>query len=264
MIRDLLTRLMEEANGETENKGWCDTELSTNEQTRKEKTRAVEVLHAEIDELQASLAQLGEELGQLSGAVADLDRAMAEATKLRFAEKAENGQTVADAQAAQVAVSQALAVLREFYAKAGDSTVLVQRTKQEPPPIFGSSYQGMQGESNGVIGILEVVQSDFARLEADTLASESVAQQTYGQLMTNSKVDKAQKTKDIEHKEAKRQDHTQALTTKSSDLAGTQKELDAALSYYDKLIGGGVRPRGDAARSWLKPLMATSSDWVTV
>merc|ERR1740130_767653 len=61
MIKDLIVRLMEEANGEAEHKGWCDTELSTNEQTRKEKTDAVETLHAEIDELTASIAKLGEE-----------------------------------------------------------------------------------------------------------------------------------------------------------------------------------------------------------
>merc|ERR1719271_453425 len=47
MIKDLIVRLMEEANEEAEHKGWCDTELSTNEQTRKEKTQAVETLHAE-------------------------------------------------------------------------------------------------------------------------------------------------------------------------------------------------------------------------
>merc|ERR1719331_3375967 len=41
MIKDLITRLMEEANDEAEHKGWCDTELSTNEQTRQEKTEAV-------------------------------------------------------------------------------------------------------------------------------------------------------------------------------------------------------------------------------
>merc|ERR1719248_177985 len=38
MIKDLIVRLMEEANEEAEHKGWCDTELATNEQTRKEKT----------------------------------------------------------------------------------------------------------------------------------------------------------------------------------------------------------------------------------
>merc|ERR1719502_2046939 len=42
MIKDLITKLMQEANDEAEHKGWCDTELSTNEQTRKEKTEQVE------------------------------------------------------------------------------------------------------------------------------------------------------------------------------------------------------------------------------
>merc|ERR1719453_2268478 len=35
MIKDLIVKLMEEAAEEAEHKGWCDTELSTNEQTRK-------------------------------------------------------------------------------------------------------------------------------------------------------------------------------------------------------------------------------------
>ena len=51
MIQDLIGELMEEVNEESEDKGWCDTELSTNEQTRKEKTAAVETLHAEIGQL---------------------------------------------------------------------------------------------------------------------------------------------------------------------------------------------------------------------
>merc|ERR1719262_1604765 len=52
MIKDLITRLQEEAAEEASHKEWCDTELSTNEATRKEKTEAVEMLHAEIDELE--------------------------------------------------------------------------------------------------------------------------------------------------------------------------------------------------------------------
>merc|ERR1712159_141697 len=87
MIKDLIVKLMEEANEEAEHKGWCDTELSTNEQTRKEKTEAVETLHAEIDELEASIAKLTEEISELTKAVAELDAAMAKATKLRQEEK---------------------------------------------------------------------------------------------------------------------------------------------------------------------------------
>jgi len=232
MIKDLITRLMEEANEEAEHKGWCDTELSTNEQTRKEKTEAVETLHAEIDQLEASIAKLTEDISDLTKAVAELDAAMAKATTIRQEEKATNEQTIADAGEAQTAVAQALTVLKEFYAKAGEATALLQ---QPAPEIFDSPYKGMQAENGGVVGMLEVIESDFARLEADTKAAEAAAQKEYDTFMTDSKVDKAAKTTDIEHKTAKKQDEEQALTVKKSDLEGTQKELDAALAYFDKL-----------------------------
>merc|ERR1719189_2273114 len=232
MIKDLIVRLMEEANEEAEHKGWCDTELSTNEQTRKEKTQSVETLHAEIDQLEASIAKLTEDIGDLTKAVSELDAAMAKATNLRQEEKAQNAQTIKDAGEAQTAVAQALTVLREFYAKAGEATALVQ---QPAPEIFDSPYKGMQSENGGVVGMLEVIESDFARLEADTKAAEATAQKQYDSFMTDSKVDKAAKTRDVEHKTTKKQDETQALTTKNDDLEGTQKELDAALAYFDKL-----------------------------
>merc|ERR1719194_114871 len=131
MIKDLIVRLMEEANEKAEHKGWCDTELGTNEATRKEKTSAVETLHAEIDQLEASIAKLTEDISNLSKAVAELDKAVAEATEIREKEKAENTQTIKDAQEAQTAVSQAVTVLKEFYEKAGEATALIQ-SKQAP------------------------------------------------------------------------------------------------------------------------------------
>jgi len=230
LISDLITKLLEEANEEAEHKGWCDTELSSNEQTRKEKTEAVETLHAEIDELQASIAKLTEEITGLTEEVAALDTAVAKATKIREEEKAKNTETVSDAAEAQTAVAQALEVLKEFYAKAAISTALVQKQ-----PELDESYGGNHGESGGVIGMLEVIQSDFARLEAETKAAEDSSQKEYDGFMTDSEVDKAQKTKDTEHKIKKKQDQSQSLTEKQKDLEGTQEELDAALQYYDKL-----------------------------
>jgi len=233
MLKDLIVRLMEEANEEAEHKGWCDTELSTNEQTRKEKTEAVETLHAEIDQLEASIAKLTEDISELTKAVAELDAAMAKATELRQEEKAKNTETISDSEEAQTAVAQALTVLKEFYAKAAEATALLQQKAE--PEIFDSEYKGMQSENGGVVGMLEVIESDFARLESDTKAGEATAQKEYDTFMTDSKVDKSEKSTDIEHKTAKKQDESQALTVKKEDLEGTQKELDAALAYFDKL-----------------------------
>eukprot|EP00747_Dinoflagellata_sp_TGD_P151599 gnl/TRDRNA2_/TRDRNA2_177222_c0_seq11.p2 gnl/TRDRNA2_/TRDRNA2_177222_c0~~gnl/TRDRNA2_/TRDRNA2_177222_c0_seq11.p2 ORF type:complete len:122 (+),score=58.43 gnl/TRDRNA2_/TRDRNA2_177222_c0_seq11:2-367(+) len=83
--------------------------------------------------------------------------------------------------------------------------------------------------------MLEVIESDFARLEADTKAAETTADKEYKDFMLDSKMDKTKKATDLKHKEAKKQDQEQTLTTKKEDLQGTQKELDAALAYFDKL-----------------------------
>jgi len=247
LIQDLIVRLMEEANEEAEHKGWCDTELASNEATRKEKTQKVETLHAEIDQLESSIAKLTEDLADLSSAIAELDKAVATATKLRGEEKEKNQATIKDSQEAQTAVAQALEVLKEFYAKAGEATSLLQQ-----PEIFDSAYTGMQSENGGVVGMIEVIQSDFARLEAETSAAEAQSQKEHDTFISDSAVDKAQKSKDVEHKSMKKQNEQQALQEKKGDLEGTQKELDAALAYYDKLkpscIDAGVSYEDRVAR----------------
>jgi len=235
MIKDLIAKLIEEANEEAEHKGWCDKELATNKRTRKEKTEAIESLAAEKDLLDASIAKLTDDMASLAKAVKELDAAMAEATELRQEEKPKNEQTVKDAKEGSAAVKSAIAVLKEFYEKAGEATVLVQKSHAEPRELFDEPYKGMQAENGGITGMLEVIQSDFARLEAETTAAEASAQQEYNTFMQDSKANKAEKKKESEQKMFKKQDETQALTLKVEDLDGTQKELDAAMDYYDKL-----------------------------
>merc|ERR1740138_685207 len=227
MIKDLIVRLMEEANEEAEHKGWCDTELGS-----KEKTTAVETLHSEIDQLTASIAKLTMEITDLTGEIAELDKSVAEMTGLRTKEKAKNELTISDSQDAQTAVAQALTVLKEFYEKAAEATALVQ-AKQ--PEILDGAYTGMGAESGGVVGMLEVIQSDFARLETDTKASEAEAERQFDEFTSESAVNRASMTKDVEHKTTTKTNNEGTLTSKKADLEGTQKELDAALAYYDKL-----------------------------
>merc|ERR1719158_260349 len=231
MIKDLIVKLMEEATEEAETKGFCDKELSTNEHTRKEKTSQVETLTADIDQLTSSVAVLTEELAALNTAIASLDAEMAKATDIRAAEKKKNTETIKDAQDAQTAVASALGVLKGFYAKDSTATSFGQQ-----PEIFSDEpYKGMSGAKGGVGGMMEVIQSDFERLEAETTASEEAADKEYRQLKNDTNMDKTQKTKDVEHKTEKEESQALALQEKKADLAGTQKELDAAMKYYEKL-----------------------------
>ena len=87
----------------------------------------------------------------------------------------------------------------------------------EAPETFEEPYTGMAGESGGFVGMLEVIESDFARLESETSAAEAMAQRECDTFITDSQVDKAAKSTSIEHKTAKKQDQSQALTLKMED-----------------------------------------------
>ncbi|CAJ1405723.1 unnamed protein product [Effrenium voratum] len=237
MIESLIVKLNEQAKSEATKNAWCETELSSNKQTREAKTDAADSLQAEIDQLKASVAKLTDETGTLGKELTELAAAMAQATDLRTKEKAKNAATIKDAKEAQAAVAQALTVLKDFYAKAADATALVQtKVHAGAPEVFGDeAYTGMGGESGGVLGMIEVIESDFARLEAETVAAEAAAKKEYEEFMEDSKMDKASKEAAVEQKTSKTSSQKQELTAASGDLEGTQKELAAAEAYYEKL-----------------------------
>merc|ERR1719433_233085 len=100
LIKDLIVQLMEEATAEVEHKGWCDTELTTNKQTRDARTEDVNRLTAEVEELTADIAQLTLDIAELNAQAKELGQAMQKATEDRAASKEINDQTVVDAKAA--------------------------------------------------------------------------------------------------------------------------------------------------------------------
>jgi hypothetical protein len=235
MLQDLITRLEEQAGEETQHKGWCDTELKENEHVRTTRTAAVDKMRSEIDELTASINKEAAEVTQLTTQVAELDGNVAKETEMRQKEKATNEVTIKDAKDAQTAVSRALIVLKEFYATASESTALVQKQQPESPEVFDAPYKGMGATSGGVIGMLEVIQSDFARLESDTTAAEVSQAAAHNKFMSESAVVKAQKKSDITHKSNQKQREEQQLADKNNDLVAEGKELDAANQYFEKL-----------------------------
>jgi hypothetical protein len=235
MIKDMIVKLMEEATEESEHKGWCDTEMTTNKQTREDKADQVSTLTAESEELTAKIEKLANEMAELSDAIASIDAAVAEATELRTKEKAKNEVTVAEAKEAQVAVAKALTVLNDFYAKAAEATAFVQGPGEDAPATFDKPYKGMGGESGGNIGMLEVIESDFARLEAETTTAESEAQAEFERFSDDSAQDKAVKNMDLDNKGKDKATAESDLIATKNDLEATQTELDAALAYYDKL-----------------------------
>jgi chromosome segregation ATPase len=227
MIEDLLEKLKEEAASEADHKDYCDKELKKNKMRRNKKEAEVESLTAEIEQKAAAIADMGKKLATLAEEQASLRAEVAEATKTRGEEKQENEVAIKDSAEAQVAVQSALAVLKDFYAKQGSSFI------QQVPEM--EAYSGMSSAKGGVIGMLEVIQSDFARVETDTRAAESQAVSEYKAFMSEAE-DTLKSKHDAEFKLGLQKDEAEfAKEQLEKNLKASSKQLDMANAYYGEL-----------------------------
>merc|ERR1719393_329078 len=135
---------------------------------------------------------------------------------------------IADAQAGNSAVKKALVILREFYASQGSFL----QGSQVPEM---AEYKGMGGAKGGVVGMLEVIETDFARLEADTQAAENQAASEYDSFMSDSQSDKKEKH-NLEVKTSLDKDQTEFEKSQTQkELAMEEDELSKANEYYEYL-----------------------------
>ena len=226
MIKDLISKLVQEATEEAEHKGWCDTELTTNKQTRDKKTEEVNILKSDIDDLEATIAQLTQDIADLTSALEELATAMAEATAERGTAKAKNEATISDAKAAQTAVEAAMAVMKDFYAKAAEATALVQKApSDDAPETFEKPYTGLLPEGGSVVDFLDVILSDFSRLESETVAEEGAEAEEFKSFMFESEKDQALKQNEKGHKEETKTNKESALHSANEELTLTMQAL---------------------------------------
>jgi len=128
-----------------------------------------------------------------------------------------------------VTEEQAVTILKEFYAS---QAALLQKGGQVPEM---KPYKGQQGSSPGVIGMLEVILSDFARLEAETTANEKQAAKEYDSFMEVSAADKKAKHKEEFQLKLDKDQAEFELSNLQEDLAVVEKELGVAVSYFSDL-----------------------------
>jgi hypothetical protein len=239
MIKDLIVKLMEEANSEADHNAYCTTELATNKLTRENKQSEIDELSANVDKKTAESQQLAQQLAQLSAEVSELKTQQSEATNLRDNERKTNAATVADAKEAQVAVEKATKILKEFFASAADASLLQggngEQLSTEMSQAAKAPYTGQQSSNTGIVGFLEVILSDFARLESETSSAEDAAQEAYEKFMNETNQDVAVKETEIKHKDNSKLDCDQAIASLQKELQLTQEELAAADNYYAKL-----------------------------
>jgi hypothetical protein len=256
MISDLITRLEEEAAAEADQKAWCDENMATATSDRDTAQMEIEKLNALMAEKNALKDSLAEDITTLSTEISDLTKGLNEETMLRETEKDENDKTLAESQAGLAAVEGAIEVLNAFYnpgsfiqkqkpsntAEGYDRFVAEGagsdgKTVDDMAPGAGDmgEYGGKKDASNSIIGLLEVIKSDFENTISKTTTDEEAAVAAYEDFKSETETSIGDKGT---LKDTKTDDKTTAeldIVQAEADLKLQKEDLDNALDELVKL-----------------------------
>jgi len=228
LIGDMVSKLQEEANAEASQKAFCDDESKKSRAQQQEKSMRSDDLRSRLDSASAAQAALQEKIKELQGELAQIDASFAEATQIRNQEHTTYLKSSADFKGAAAAVEGAIHVLKEYYAGAGSA--LVQTAASAP------SFGGNKGDAaSGIIGILETSGEEFSKMYMEVETVEAEAASSFKKMGEERKVQKATKEADVKGAESEIKSLAVAIQNGGEDLGMATKELDAVMSYIEKL-----------------------------
>merc|ERR1719163_1059319 len=225
MIEDMIAKLLQEAAEEATQKAFCDTEIGESTKSKDEKQGKLDKVNARLEKAESTVATLMDEVSVLSKEVADSDAALATATALREKEKSTFVLVEKDLSESQEACAAATEVLREYY----EGASFIQTGQK------AKGQTDEQGDGSGILGMLEVAESDFAAGLAEARTVEEAAQADFDKLKDEAKMLKATKTMEIKGKQSEIGSLKTSMGDLGSDKEGLTGELGAVLAYLDKL-----------------------------
>merc|ERR1719393_696597 len=199
LIEDMIEKLLKEAQEEASQKDFCDEEMGKSKTSQAEKTATIEKLQTRIDGATATIAELTEAVKTLEAEIAEIDAAQAEATKIRTKENADNTAAIKDFRQSADAVVAAMGVLKSFY----EGGALIQTSARSHTVSKRPEFGGAKSDTgSSIISVLEIAQSDFTTLLAETETEEDAAADAYAKQTEENKVSKATKMADAKAKES--------------------------------------------------------------
>jgi len=217
LIRDMIERLQAEAEADANEKAYCDKEMAYAEGKISDREATIEKLSSAIDSMTAKSSQLKSQVATLQKELADLAKAQAEMNKLRAEENAAFKANSAEMEKGIQGVQTALKILRDYYAQ------------------DGKDHAAAEGAGNGIIGLLEVVESDFTQGLAEMTANENSAARDYDVQTKENEITKTTKDQSIKYKTKEFKGLDKATAETNGDKATTQTELDSVKEYYKSL-----------------------------
>jgi len=217
LITDMVAKLEAEAEADATKKAYCDKELAETNQKKDDKTAEIEKLSAKIEQQAAQAAKLKGEIATLESELAALIRAQATMDKIRAEEKAAWEVNSAETEKGLNGIKLALKVLNEYYAKAD------------------KAHSSGDGASTGIIGLLEVAESDFAKGLAEMNAAEETAAAAYEQETKENEILKVTKEQDVKYKTKEATGLEKSNAELTSDKENVEVELSAVAEYLKKI-----------------------------
>jgi len=226
LIEDLISRLKQEAQSEASEKEYCDEQLSKTKKKKTELEDQVKGLTSVMDQSAAESASLKEDVKELQAELAAISKEQSDLDQIRRDSNTEYLKAKADLQVGLDGVRRALIILREYY---GQENSMLQMRQPELVTHSKSSA------AEGIIGILEVIESDFALNLAKVETEEADALEAYEKITQENKESKAIKEQDVKYKTHEFKQRDKHLMELSSDHETVDAELDAVLEYYSKV-----------------------------
>jgi len=235
MITEMIDKLVAEAAEEADHKAWCDKETAETQEKIADHQDAVERLGAKIDKAEAQIAQLTEQVAALQKALAENAKLQANMDAIRSEEKAAFKQAKKDFTEGIEGLTMALNILREYYAKSGEPAEALLQLNQPSDPV---THAKSGDAATGIIGLLEVAESDFTKLLADAEVAEESAQKAYDKVTHETKVDNAMKEADVKYQTKEKAGLEKQVADLKEDREGEQAELDAVTEYFARVRPG--------------------------
>jgi len=217
LITDMVSTLESEAEEDATQKAYCDEEMSETTAKHEELTAESESLSTKIAQKKSASTKLKEEVATLQNELASMAKAKAEADEIRGEEKAAYEKNSAEMEQGIKGVKTALKVLKEYYAKAD------------------KGHASADGAGGGIIGLLEVCESDFTKGLTEMTAQEETAAAEYVAYVKEDEIAVAKKSQDVKYKTKDAAGLDKAVSELSTDLSGVTDELAAVSSALDKL-----------------------------
>jgi uncharacterized coiled-coil DUF342 family protein len=265
LMDEMVVNLKKEQTDDDTKKEYCEAQMDTTEDKVKELELSIKDSETAIEEMKGTIETCIAEIKALTEGVKALDKSVAEATENRKEENADYKELMTSDGTAKEILGYAKNRLNKFYnpklykappAGAEEPASFVQirahaqiedKAAPPPPPETFGPYTKKSEDSNGVIGMIDLLIKDLTKEMQEAEIMEKDAQSEYEKMMEESSNKRAEDTKSITEKESmkanteelleaekdKKKASTKDMMETDKYLASLHQECDWLLQYFD-------------------------------